>query len=192
METGPREAHESFATEIDEQSGEALLAKMTEHSSRGVERVVLDISSPGGEVSSAMRLYEGLLSTPFELVTRNVAEVASMGNVLFLAGDKRYAFPEATFLLHPIAFEGAVRLNASDLRAIRTRLERSNVSARRLAEVDLKIARLEREDRGLQRILEERTQLCAPEIATLVQESKPFDAAYARDVGVVDEISPTP
>ena len=45
-----------------------------------------------------------LRAFPFELVTHAVGEVASAGNMPFLAGDVRYAGPHVTFMLHPGSF----------------------------------------------------------------------------------------
>jgi ATP-dependent protease ClpP protease subunit len=188
METFPTEVREGFSQAITPQSSETLLANMTEHAYHGMERVVLDVSSPGGEVASVMSLYEKLLSRPFELVTRNVGEIASMGNLVFLAGDRRLAAPEATFLLHPIFFDGAVKLDASDLRRARKRLERSGRSSQKIVEFDVAIARLDREDREVRRILVQRTKLSAREAATLVEEGKPVSAADALAVGIVHEV----
>jgi hypothetical protein len=38
---------------------------------------------------------------PFKLVTHNVGNVGSAANVLFLAGERRFACPQAVFFLHP-------------------------------------------------------------------------------------------
>jgi hypothetical protein len=79
-----------------------------------------------------------------------------MGVVLFLAGDKRLASPEATFLLHPIKLVlpgSSLEVDAKALRRISARLEHSfNPSPARLRELDLTIARVEREDNSVQTI----------------------------------------
>ena len=41
---------------------------------------------------------------PFELITHNVGNVDSIGNVVFLAGTRRYAVPHATFMFHGVGF----------------------------------------------------------------------------------------
>jgi ClpP class serine protease len=67
MKTVPIEVCESFTEEITPRSSKALLARMTEHTYHGIERVVLDVSSPGGEIASAMNLYEQLVRRPLNL-----------------------------------------------------------------------------------------------------------------------------
>jgi ATP-dependent protease ClpP protease subunit len=121
-------------------------------------------------------------------VTRNVGEVASMGNLVFLAGDRRLAAPETTFLLHPVVFASAIRRDANDLRRVGSRLELDGRPSPELVELDSAITRLDREDREVRKILEQRTKLSGPEVATLVKESNPVNAAYALAVGIVHEV----
>jgi ATP-dependent protease ClpP protease subunit len=192
MEIAPIEVHEEFSEEIWPWSREALLAKMAEHAYHGVEHVVLDVCSPGGEVASAMSVYQALRSSPFELVTRNMGEVASMGNLLFLAGERRLAVPEATFLLHPITLctRSGMRFNIHDLGRKRMELECAHGSPSLMIALDKGIATIAREEREVQMIFEERTNLAGPEIRALVQGHTSVSAAYACAVGIVHEVIP--
>jgi len=197
MEIAPIEVCEQFSEKIWPWSSEALVAKMTEHAYRGVECVVLDVSSLGGDVKSAMRVYQALCSPPFEFVTRNMGEIASMGNLVFLAGERRLAVPEATFLLHPITVEtpagwptAAPWLDVEDIRKLRTKVERSGGHPKLFTELDLGIVRLTREEKEVQKIFEERTNLAGPVIRALVQGHTTVSAAEAYAVGIVHEVIP--
>src|ERR1039458_3786458 len=126
METAPIEICETFFEKITTQSSEGLLTRMAEHAYHGAERVRLVVSSPGGQVASTMTLITKLTESPIELVTHATGEIASMGVMLFLAGDKRLASPEATFLMHPITVEtpagwptAAPWLDVEDIRKLR-------------------------------------------------------------------------
>lgn len=189
MEIVPREARERFSEEITPATSEALLERMSRHARHGIERVVLDISSPGGEVASAMRLHRALRATDFELVTRNVGEVASMGNLVFLAGDTRLALPETTFLLHPVTFKES-GLDLEGLSRYRERVERTGRELSRLRELDFGVARLEREESKIRDIIEQRSKLSGPTIARLVRESKPLDPEFARSAGIIHGLLP--
>jgi len=196
METAPT-VYEEFSEEIWPQSCEALLAKMTEHACHGVEYVVLDVCSLGGEVASAMSVYQALCSPPFEFVTRNTGELASMGNLVFLAGKRRLAAPEATFLLHPITVKtptgwptAAPWLDVEDMRNLRTKVERSGAPPKLFTELDLGIVRLAREEQEVQKIFEERTNLAGSAFRALVQGRTSLSAAEAYAVGIVHEIVP--
>ena len=70
---------------------------MTNCATSQVQRVYLLLSTPGGSVMNGMNLYNVLKGMPFELITHNVGNVDSIGNVIFLAGEKRYATANATF-----------------------------------------------------------------------------------------------
>jgi ATP-dependent protease ClpP protease subunit len=197
MEIAPIEVHEELSEEIWPWSREALLAKMTEHAYHGAERVRLVVSSPGGQVASTMTLFTKLTESPIELVTHAKGEIASMGVVLFLAGDKRLASPEATFLMHPITIETpagwptvAQWLDVEDIRKLRTKAERSGAHPKLFTELDWGIVRLTGEEREVQRIFEERTNLTVPEIKALVQGHTTVSAAYACAVGIVHEVIP--
>lgn len=138
------EIYEAFSGEIDLSSSEALTAKMVERTYQGAERVILDISSPGGKVTPSLRLYRALRSTPFELVTRAVNEVDSMALMLYLAGDKRLAFPEATFLVHAIeSTDTLVPMDVGAWRRARTRFERQGDQLR-VGEISERITYLEK------------------------------------------------
>jgi ATP-dependent protease ClpP protease subunit len=190
MEIAPIEVHEEFSEEIWPWSREALLAKMTEHAYHGAEHVVLDVCSPGGEVASAMSVYQALRSSPFELVTRNMGEVASMGVVLFLAGDKRLASPEATFLLHPIAStDTIVPMDVESWRRARTRFERQGDQSR-VGEISERITYLDEKESEIRLILEARTKLTTAEVETLVRQGNPISAIDALNRGIVHEILP--
>ena len=59
-------------------------------------------ASPGGDVDSGIVLYNFLKSLPQKIVMHNIGSVDSIGIVVFLAGDERYASPHTSFLFHPI------------------------------------------------------------------------------------------
>ena len=92
----------SFSAAINQVTTEALLAVMADLAGRGKQKVTLLLTTPGGSVMNGMNLYGVLRGMPFELVTHNVGSVNSVGNVVFLAGDKRYASPHATFMFHGV------------------------------------------------------------------------------------------
>ncbi len=195
METVPYEACELFSGEIRAENSEALLAKMAEHAHRGVERVVLDVSSSGGAVAPAKLLYEELRSTPFELITRNVGEVQSMANLLLLAGNKRFAVASSTFLLHPLQVEHELASHDRiylDLPALERTLMRHKESGNleQTAKYGAQIVQVHRETRELQEIVERETSLPSTEVARLIQDGRPFDAAFAQGAGFIEAIVP--
>jgi ATP-dependent Clp protease, protease subunit len=190
-----RETELTFSGKITAGTSESLRMDVERAAHEGIESVHLAVSTDGGEVASAMKLYFDLGAMKPELVTHAAGGVASMGIVLFLAGDRRLASPDATFLMHPIRIEApagwettARWLDLDDLSNLRTRAEGLALPTKRLVELDWGIARLGREEQEVRTVVEQRTTLTGPDIRALVRHGKPVDAAFARSVGIVHEI----
>jgi ATP-dependent Clp protease, protease subunit len=164
----------SFSAEIDVKTTESLISTMANLSNNPtVETVRLLLSTPGGSVMHGMNLYNVLRALPFNLITHNVGNVDSIGNVVFLAGDERYACDHTTFMFHGVGVDqaaGGPRLEEKPLRELLDGIEASH---KRIAA-----------------IVEERTNLGAAEIDPLFLEAKTKDAAYAVAHGIVDGIEP--
>ncbi len=62
--------------------------------------ILLYINSPGGSVSDGYGLIDAILTSETPVYTINQALCASMGFLIFLAGDKRFSMPHAEFLMH--------------------------------------------------------------------------------------------
>ena len=68
---------------------------------QGAEVLQLNIATMGGECSYGFTLYNFLRALPVEVHTHNLGTVESMGNILFLAGERRTACSFSKFLFHP-------------------------------------------------------------------------------------------
>ena len=88
--------------------------------------ITLYINSPGGEVQSGLALYDVMqaVSCPIRTVCLDMA--ASMGALLFIAGDEREILPHSRVMIHdPLIGAGAggsalsVKARADDLMRIR-------------------------------------------------------------------------
>src|SRR5258708_2148441 len=95
----------SFSGEISAHTTESLLAVMANCVNQKVKTVYLMLSTPGGNVMNGMNIYNVIRGMPFELITHNVGNVDSIGNAIFLAGNKRYACPHSTFMFHGVGFD---------------------------------------------------------------------------------------
>jgi ATP-dependent protease ClpP protease subunit len=94
----------SFAAEIVPQTTEALLRAISDFVNQGFQEIHLLLSTPGGSVMHGITIYNVLRGLPIQLVTHNVGNVDSIGAVIYLAGEQRYVCPQATFMLHGVAF----------------------------------------------------------------------------------------
>jgi ATP-dependent Clp protease protease subunit len=164
-----REAYVHFTREINGDTTESLLDELTTLANEGVPRVVLCFASPGGWTPKAVAIYNMLRAFPVELVTHAIGEVASAGNMPFLAGEVRYACPQATFMLHPGSFNA--KDEQLDVRTMRERIDK-----------------LEGHDDRERVIVKQRTNLNAAEIRALVQRSATLTATEAVDAGIVHRV----
>jgi len=59
------------------------------------------IDTDGGNLKTALSLFDILRSSIAPVHTLGLSEVSSAGVLIFLAGDKRIAFPRTQFMTHP-------------------------------------------------------------------------------------------
>lgn len=79
--------------------------KLIEKASLAVEQeascLVINLATMGGECSYGFTMYNFLMSLPISVHTHNLGTVESMGNIVFLAGERRTACLHSKFLFHP-------------------------------------------------------------------------------------------
>ncbi|MCR4640540.1 MAG: ATP-dependent Clp protease proteolytic subunit [Lachnospiraceae bacterium] len=64
------------------------------------EEITLCINSPGGEVVSGLAAYDTIRSLKSPMRTVCIGTAASMGSILFLAGEKREMLPHTKIMIH--------------------------------------------------------------------------------------------
>lgn len=159
----------SFSAEINPSTTENLIGVMANCANLKVSKVYLLLSTPGGNVMNGLNLYNLLKGMPFELTTHNVGNVDSIGNAVFLAGSKRYATSNATFMFHGVGF---------------------NITNDRFEEKDLR-ERLEgilSDQKRIGGIIAQRTKITEDEAAGLFRQAQTKDASFALDKGIIEEI----
>ena len=159
-----------FSSEIDTDSTENLIAVMAACANQKVKKVYLFLSTPGGSVSSGLNLYNVLKGMPFELTTHNIGNVDSIGNVVFLAGAKRFASPTATFMFHGVGFSAA------------------HIDRMEVKEVQEKLDGLFRDQKRIGAIIAGRTKISETEVTECFKQSHTLDANYALTARVIDDI----
>ncbi len=83
------------------------------------------IASNGGDVDSGFVLYNFLLSLQGKIVVtmHNTGTIDSIANVIFAAGQNRYAAPNASFLFHGVSMNFGGPQNRTALKEALSRLE---------------------------------------------------------------------
>lgn len=160
----------SFSAEITAMTTESLIATLSNLANQQVPKVYLMISTPGGNVMNGMNAYNVLRAMPFELITHNVGNVDSIGNVIFLAGAKRYSAPHSTFMFHGVGFNTQPNQRMEEA-FLRERLESILADQVRIGSV-----------------IAEHSNLTTDEIAELFRSAQTKDSAYAVGCGIVHEI----
>tara|TARA_Y100000310_G_scaffold333156_1_gene410116 strand:+ start:4143 stop:4712 length:570 start_codon:yes stop_codon:yes gene_type:complete len=59
------------------------------------------IDTDGGSLKTALSIYDILKSFNGPIYTYALSEVSSAGVLIYLAGERRYAFPHSQFMTHP-------------------------------------------------------------------------------------------
>ncbi len=160
----------SFSAEIVPKTTEALIAVLGEQVNKKVDEVYLMLSTPGGSVMHGFNLYNVIKAFPFKLTTHNVGNVDSIGNAVFLTGQKRYACAQSTFMFHGVGFDTTPGLRLEE-KFLRERLDGIMQDQRRIGS-----------------IIREHTNLNDRQIRNLFREARTKDANYALNVGIVHEV----
>ncbi len=97
-----------------------LMQLMCLEGSGSDEEITIYINSPGGDVRSGLAVYDYIrqMRTPVRTVCTGIA--ASMGSILFLAGDRREMYEHSQLMIHDPSMLGG---NYEKPMELRTRLE---------------------------------------------------------------------
>jgi len=155
--------------EVDSTSMGVLLQSLMYLDSISNEPIELYINSPGGEICCGMAVYRYMteqMKSP--LHTYCIGLAASMGSILYLAGEKRYIYEGCTIITHdPFSVSG----NCEDPNQLKDRLES-----------------LERSRTMLCKIISERTGHTIDEISQLMKKDRYFDAEESLKSGISTDI----
>lgn len=78
------------------------LRNFIESQNEPISKLIINISSLGGSVSSGITMYNYLKQQSFPVITHNLGEVSSCAILLYLAGSIRTSAPISKFMFHPI------------------------------------------------------------------------------------------
>ena len=92
-----------FFAQVNGNSANALMGAIDQQIEQGKKKIILLISTPGGTVFHGISIYNYLKGIPIEIETHNFGSIDSIGNIIFVAGEKRFSVPNARFLIHPVS-----------------------------------------------------------------------------------------
>lgn len=89
------------------------------------KEITMYINSPGGEVSSGLALYDVMQAIKCPIRTVCVGSAASMGAILFMAGNTREMLPHASVMIHDPLIAGKIGGSALKIQSISEDLMRT-------------------------------------------------------------------
>lgn len=134
MENNKKTTYIKFFAAVVEGSVNALMQVVDSEVNKGVEKIVLLISTPGGSVHYGLSAYNYLKGIPVEVETHNFGSVDSVGVVLFCAGEKRNSVPHARFLLHGVQMNTSGPISLEE-KQIEEKLKSLQIDIRNISKV---------------------------------------------------------
>ena len=160
----------TFTAEIIPQTVEPLIQTFSNLIQQQVQEVYLAFSTPGGSVMDGITLYNFLRGLPLRLITHNIGNVDSIGNVVFLAGEERLACKTATFMFHGVGQDRPAGRYEEKL----------------LQEM---LSSIQADQTRISRIIAAHTTISQDETETFFREAQTLVAEEARDRGIVHNIA---
>ena len=100
-------SREIFLTEeVNPHTSAQLIKELMVLDKLSDDEVTIYINSPGGEVVSGLAVYDVIQMMKAPVKTVCIGTAASMGAMLFLAGDKREMLPHTRLMIHDPAYGG--------------------------------------------------------------------------------------
>jgi len=132
--------------------------------------LILILSTNGGSIKESIVFYNTVKTLPINITTYNMERVASSGNMLYLSGNNRFAYPSSSFLYHdPVTnFIGVPYATCEGLEQLKNKLK-------------------ETKDRMIN-IVSETLGIDINRAATFYKGHNVFYAKDAKDIGIAKDI----
>lgn len=134
------------------------------------EEITLYINSPGGEVRSGIAVYDYMKMMQAPIRTVCIGTAASMGAILFLAGDRREMLPHSQLMIHDPAPGGG------------------SMQGMKPAQMEEHLKSLKKVQKVLCEIISETTGRSLEEVQNITQNDSYFDAEEAIEFGLATTI----
>ena len=156
---------------VDVQSSAELIKQLMhlEHEDNESE-ITLYINSPGGEVISGLAVYDYISAMKAPVRTVCIGTAASMGAILFLAGDKRQMLPHTRLMIHDPSYG------------------HNDIGGRKSHEIQHELDKLNEARESLARIIANKTGKSIRTIYKLTANDTYYSAEEAVTFGLATEI----
>lgn len=158
----------SFTSEISAQTTPVLIGALTNAISN-YDEIHLLVSTPGGKVAEGIAVYNAIKALPVPVITYNIGNINSIGNVVFQAGKRRVAAKISSFMFHGVGFT----------------VQNARLELKQLNEYT---ASLHNDQVLIAEIMVERTKLSIPEVNELFLNMAYMNSKEALERGITDEV----
>ncbi len=132
--------------------------------------ITLYINSPGGEVTSGLAVYDYMTMMKAPVRTVSIGTAASMGAILFLAGDKRQMLPHSRIMIHDPSYSHA------------------NMSGKKPHEIQHELDKLNETREIIAKIIAEKTGRTMEEVYEVTANDTYYNAEEAVEFGLATQI----
>ena len=138
---------------------------------KGFNHVYFLINTTGGTVDHGVNLYNVLSGLPVRITTHNVSSVDSIGNIMFLSGDERFACQHSNFMFHGAGFTISKQVVRFEEKDVKEKYESL------------------RSDNGiLSDIISKQTNLTSQEIEEMFFKGTTLESSDAKAKGIIHDI----
>lgn len=162
-----------FTEEVNDEVCKTLIQQIIYFNSQNSEEIVMYINSPGGKIDCGLPVYDAMRMSKAPIRTVCIGTAASMGSILFLAGDKREMLPHSRVMIHDPSFGGG------------------SYAGMKPHEIQSEVDRLNESREKLCRIIAERTGRTIDEVYEKTKEDSYFNAEESIEFGLATAIAET-
>ncbi len=156
--------------EVNSKTSNELIKKLMYIDKKDLGEITLYINSLGGEVMSGLAVYDYIKVMKSPVRTVCMGDVASMGAIIFLAGEKREMLPHSRILIHDPSYGHL------------------DVSGKKPHEIQRGVDSLNKVRETLAEIISENTGKSLDEIYEITAEDHYFTADEAIEFGLANNI----
>lgn len=151
-------------------SGELIKQLMYLERKAPGEEITFYINSPGGIVQSGLAVYDYIMLMKSPVKTVCIGDAASMGAILFLAGEKREMLPHTRIMIHDPSYSSF------------------NVGGKKPHEIQIEVDKLNKVREVTAKIISDRTGQTLKTVYKATAEDSFFSAEEAIDFGLATGI----
>jgi len=148
----------------------ALGGVLADVANKNHDEIHMLLSTPGGTVQDGIAIYNFIRALPVPLITYNIGQVNSIGNVVYQAGQRRIASKTSSFMFHGVGFD--IKNARMELKQLRERMQSITNDQNLITDIMVR-----------------HTNLSAQNVNALFLEMENIRANEALERGITDEVT---